>query len=124
MNWREKAHSEFERVVRRLVQGIQWRHGVVLAERLRCVAGLVGRHPWFLSEETKSALLEGLAEIAAETTTGVKANDVDGVIGVRSAAAALAYALSEYYEASSEKRPEVIPSPGSVCVVLRTSLRK
>lgn len=119
----KEAYGEFDLVATRLVQGIQWRHEVVLAHRLRCVAGLVERHAWFLTEETKSAVLEGLAGIAEETASGVTANDVDGVIGVRSEAATLAYRVRSISERRLRGARRSFFT-GGTCVAQWTSSRK
>ena len=86
------THSKFAPVGTMLVQGIQWRHRPALADRLRAVADLVKNQPWFLSAEALTDLLAGLGEIAGGTSSGVRGNDQDGVIGIRASAAFLAYA--------------------------------
>ena len=87
------ARHEYESVAVKLVQGVEWRHGPALAQRLRVVGELVYTAAWILTEEREAALLEGIRQIAVETARGVKGNDEDGVIEVRAAAASLALAL-------------------------------
>ena len=53
-------------------------------------------------------MLDGLEQIAEETSSGVKGNDIDGVIAIRAAAATLAFALLQRYEELGSKLPEAI----------------
>ena len=79
------------------------------------VADLVEKQPWFLSAEALSGLLAGLAEIAEETSTGVRGNDRDGVIRIRAAAASLAFSLFEYCRESGLDEPEPIRRWRELC---------
>ena len=98
-----------------LVEGVQWRHRPALVQRLQVVADLVEKQLWFLSTEELSGLLAGLAEIAEETSTGVRGNDQDGVIPIRAAAASLAYSLREYHRQSGSDEPETIQRWRKLC---------
>lgn len=109
------THSKFSPVGTMLVQGIQWRHRPALADRLRAVADLVKNQPWFLSAEALTVLLAGLGEIAGGTSSGVRGNDQDGVIGIRASAASLAYALFEFYHESGSDEPLVIRRWREIC---------
>ena len=111
----DEARTELEVVTTKLVEGIEWRHRTALADRLRFTARLVDDHPWFLSEKGEAGLLHGLAQIAVETSTGVKGNDIDGVITIRAAAAALAFALFRRHEASGLEPPEEIRRWQELC---------
>ena len=98
-----------------LVQGIQWRNRVALAQRLRVAADLVKNQPWIFSTEDSAALLIGLGQIAEETSRGVRLNDKDGIIHIRASAASLAFALSEFFEASGSVEPEAIRRWRDLC---------
>ena len=111
----EEERDDFNVVAMKLVQGVEWRHRPALADRLRLTAELVERQPWFLSEETKIGLLVGLEQLAEETSSGVKGNDVDGVIAIRSSVASLAFALFGHYEASGLDLPEAIQRWRKLC---------
>ena len=111
----EEERDDFNVVATKLVQGVEWRHRPALAARLRVAAQLVERQPWFLSEETKIGLLVGLEQLVEETSSGVKGNDVDGVIAIRSSAASLAFALFGHYEASGLELPEAIQRWRELC---------
>ena len=111
----EEERDDFNVVAMKLVQGVEWRHRPALADRLRLTAELVERQPWFLSEETKIGLLVGLEQLVEETSSGVKGNDVDGVIAIRSSAASLAFALFGHYEASGLDLPEAIQRWRELC---------
>ena len=56
-----------------------------------------------------------LKHLAEETSSGMKGNDVDGVIVIRSSAASLAFALFEHYEASGLELPEAIQRWRELC---------
>lgn len=71
--------------------------------------------PWFLSTEALSGLLAGLAEIAEETSGGIKSNDQDGVIAIRAAAASLAFSLFEYHQQSELDEPDAIRRWRELC---------
>lgn len=43
----DETRDKFAAVTTKLVQGIQWRYRVALADRLRIVADLVKNQPWF-----------------------------------------------------------------------------
>ena len=113
----EDLHCKIALVVNRLLQGIQWRHRPALAYRLRIVADLVDKQPQFLSSEVEAAncLLDGLEQIAEETSTGVRGNDQDGVIAIRAAAASLAFSLCGYYQESGSDEPETIRRWREIC---------
>ena len=111
----EEERDDFNVVATKLVQGVEWRHRPALADRLRVAANLVERQPWFLSEETRIGLLAGLEQLAEETSSGVKGNDEDGVIAIRSSAASLAFALFGHYEASDLELPEAIQRWRELC---------
>ena len=114
--WVEDEMRERSATVRKLlVQGIQWRYRVALPERLRIVAGLVSNRPWTFSTEDFAGLLAGLKQMARETKEGISGNDVDGIILVRAAAASLAFALSNYYQAAGSDEPEVIQGWRNIC---------
>ena len=102
------SRAELEVVLTKLMQGVEWRHRVALAERLRFVTVLVGEQPWVLSESGEKSLLDGLAHIAEDTSGALKGNDSDGQIPVRAAAAALAFAMFRHYEAAVTEAPETI----------------
>lgn len=110
-----EERDDFNVVATKLAQGVEWRHRPALADRLRLAAELVERQPWFLSEETRIGLLAGLEQLAEETSSGVKGNDVDGVIAIRSSAASLAFALFGHYEASGLELPEAIRRWRELC---------
>ena len=96
----KEMRGEFAHIANMLIQGVQWRHRPALADRLRVVADLVKNQSWFLSTEALTGLLAGLAQIAEETSSGVRGNDQDGVITIRTSAGALAFALFGYYQES------------------------
>ena len=111
----EEERDDFNVVATKLVQGVEWRYRPALAARLRVAANLVERQPWFLSEETKIGLLAGLEQLVEETSSGVKDNDVDGVIAIRSSAASLAFALFGHYDVSGLELPEAIQRWRELC---------
>lgn len=111
----EEARDQFEGVARRLVEGVQWRHRPALADRLRVAAQLVKEESWFLSEDVEKALLDGLGQIAEETRTGVKGNDVNGVIDTRAAGATLASVMFRRYEEEGSELPEAIRRWRDLC---------
>ena len=111
----QDSRRDFAAVGATLVEGVQWRHRPALVQRLRLTASLVEKHPWFLSTETLSGLLAGLAEIAEETSTGVRGNDKDGVIPIRAAAASLAFSLFDYHQQSELDEPEAIRRWRELC---------
>ena len=111
----QNVRDDFAAIGAILVEGVQWRHRPALALRLQVAADLVEKQPWFLSTETLSALLAGLAEIAQETSTGVRGNDEDGVIPIRAAAASLAFSLFNYYQQSGSDEPETIRRWRELC---------
>ena len=89
----QDAQGAFGQVGTMLAQGVEWRHRPALVDRLGVVAELVRDHPWFVTAGIELSLLRGLAEIAEETSGGVKGNDEDGVILIRASASALAFEL-------------------------------
>ena len=109
------ASHEFDSVASKLVQGVEWRHRPVLAERLRVVAELVDEPAWLLTEEGEAALLDGIRQIALETAGGVKGNDEDGVIAIRAGAASLALALHRRREALDLEVSEVTQQWRELC---------
>ena len=111
----EETRGEFAPIATMLIQGIQWRHRPALADRLRVVADLVKNRPWFLSTEALTGLLAGLAQIAEETSSGVRGNDQDGVITIRASAASLAFALFGYYQEAGSDLPEAIRRWRELC---------
>ena len=111
----DETRDKFAAVTTRLVQGIQWRYRVALADRLRVVADLVKNQPWFFSTEDFAGLLAGLGQIAEETSSGVRGNDEDGIISIRASAASLAFALFEYYQATGSDEPEAIRRWRELC---------
>ena len=111
----QDARDHFAAIGEVLVEGVRWRHRPALVQRLRVVADLVEKQPWFLSTEALSGLLAGLAEIAEETSTGVRGNDQDGVIPIRAAAASLAFSLFEYHRKSGLDEPEAIRRWRELC---------
>ena len=112
---KQDAREDFAIVGETLVEGVQWRHRPALVQRLRVVADLVEKQPWFLSTEALSGLLAGLAEIAEETSSGIKGNDQDGVIAIRAAAASLAFSLFEYCRQSELDEPDAIRRWRELC---------
>ena len=112
----EEAQDEFDCVATMLAEGVQWRHRPALPDRLRVAAQLVDEEPWFVSEKVGAGLLDGLGQIADETRTGVKANDVDDVIDIRAAGATLAYALFRRYQSEGSETPEAIRRWQELCV--------
>lgn len=110
-----ELHDKFAPVAAILVQGIQWRHHTTLFGRLFVVTDLVKEQCWFLSPSVLAGLLVGLKHIAKETSSGIRDNDVDMVITIRSAAASLAFALFEYYKESGLDEPKVIQYWQEVC---------
>ena len=111
----ERNRGKFTPVGTMLVQGVQWRHRPALVDRLRVVADVAKRQPWFLSEKALTDLLAGLREIAEETSSGVKGNDKDGVIAIRAAAASLAFSLFKYYQQSKLDEPDAIQRWRELC---------
>ena len=111
----QDGRQDFAIVGTTLVEGIRWRHRPALVQRLRIVADLVEKQSWFLSTEVLVGLLSGLAEIAEETSTGVRGNDQDGVIPIRAAAASLAFSLSHYFQQSGLNEPEAIRRWRELC---------
>ena len=111
----QNARDDFAAIGTILVEGVQWRHRPALVQRLQVVADLVERQPWFLSTEGLTGLLAGLAEIADETSTGVRGNDQDGVIPIRAAAASLAFSLFKYYQQSELDEPDAIRRWRELC---------
>ena len=113
----KNARCKVAPVVNRLLQGIQWRSRPALVDRLRAVEYLVNKKFQFLSVgvEAESGLLEGLEQIAEETSTGVRGNDQDGVIEIRAAAASLAFSLSCYYVERRQDEPEAIQCWREIC---------
>ena len=111
----QNVRDDFATIGAMLVEGVQWRHRPAIVQRLRVVADLVERQPWFLSTEALSGLLAGLAEIAEETSSGIKGNDQDGVIAIRAAAASLAYSLFEYCQQSELEEPDAIRRWRELC---------
>ena len=111
----QNVRDDFAAIGAILVEGVQWRHRPALVQRLQVVADLVEKQPWFLSTEALSGLLAGLAEIAEETSTGVRGNDKDGVIPIRAAAASLAFSLFNYYQLSGLDEPETIRRWRELC---------
>jgi len=111
----EETRGEFARIAIMLIQGVQWRHRPALAARLRVVAELVESQPWILSTDALTSLLDGLGQIADETSSGVRGNDQDGVITIRASAASLAFALSGYYQESGSALPEAIRRWRELC---------
>ena len=111
----EESHYQFAPVAAMLVQGVQWRHRPMLAHRLSLVACLVEKHPWFLSKEVLFSLLSGLEQLAVATSIGIKGNDVDGMIAVRSSAASLAFALFRHCHESGFDMPETIQIWRKIC---------
>ncbi len=109
------ARDDFATIGAILVDGVQWRHRPALVQRLRVVADLVETQPWFLSAEALSGLLAGLAEIADETSSGIKGNDQDGVIAIRAAAASLAFSLFKYCQQSESGEPDEIRCWRELC---------
>ena len=112
---KQNAHDDFAAIGTMLVEGVQWRHRPALELRLQVVADLVEKQPWFLSTESLSGLLTGLAEIAEETSTGVRGNDQDGIIRIRAAAGSLAFSLFKYYQQSGLDEPEAIRRWRELC---------
>ena len=106
---------EFGTVVRRLAQGVEWRHAPALAKRLRAAAELVRTHAWALSDEDRDALVEGLGHIAEETSDRVRGNDDGGVILIRAASASLASALHWHFQTSGATVPRVIADWEVLC---------
>ena len=111
----EKKPEEFAHVAAMLVQGVQWRHRPALADRLRVVADLVEKQTWFLSMEASAGVLAGLGAMVAETSSGVRGNDRDGVITIRASAASLASALFGYYQGAGLDVPDAIQRWRQVC---------
>ena len=111
----QNVRDDFATIGAMLVEGVQWRHRPALVQRLQVVADLVEEQPWFLSKEAVSGLLAGLAEIAEETSSGIKGNDQDGVIAIRAAAASLAFSLFEYYQRSELDEPDAIRRWRELC---------
>ena len=111
----QETPCEFAAVTAMLVQGVQWRHRPALADRLNVVADLVRNQSWFLSTTALAGLLGGLEQLAEETSLGVKGNDQDGVITIRAAAGALAFAVFGYYQASGAGIPEAIRRWREIC---------
>ena len=113
----EDALHKVVPVVNKLLQGVQWRHRPALAYRLRIVAELVNKQSQFLSigVEAESCLLEGLQQIAKETSDDVRNNDQDGVITIRAEAASLAFALNRHYKKSGRNAPEAIRFWREIC---------
>ena len=112
---KQSALGDFAPIGATLVEGVRWRHRPALVQRLQLVANLVEKQPWFLSTELLSALLAGLAEIAKETSNGVRGNDQDGVILIRAAAASLAFSLFKHYQQSGLDEPEAIRHWRDLC---------
>ena len=110
-----ETRSDFLPVATMLVQGVQWRHRPALPDRLRVVAGLVRHHTHLFPTEVLCCLLNGLEEIAVETSRSVRGNDEDSVISTRAAAASLAFALFEHYRASALEEPKVIRRWRELC---------
>lgn len=111
----QNGRDDFATIGAMLVEGVQWRHRPALVQMLQVVADLIEKQLWFLSTEEISGLLAGLAEIAEETSTGVRGNDQDGVIPIRAAAASLAYSLREYHRQSGSDEPETIQRWRKLC---------
>ena len=111
----EETPRDFVPVATMLVQGVQWRHRPALPDRLRIVADLVRHHTRLLPTEAMACLLDGLEEIAGETSRGVRGNDENGVISIRAAAASLAFALFEHYQASESEEPKAIRRWRELC---------
>ena len=104
----EATRRDFMPVATMLVQGVQWRHRPALSDRLRIVAELVRHYTLLIPTEALACLLDGVEEIAGETSKGIRGNDENGVISVRAAAASLAFALFEHYRASESAIPKAI----------------
>ena len=111
----EETPRDFVPVATMLVQGVQWRHCPALPDRLRIVADLVRHHTRLLPTEAMACLLDGLEEIAGETSRGVRGNDENGVLSIRAAAASLAFALFEHYQASESEEPKAIRRWRELC---------
>ena len=111
----ERTREHFDVVGAKLVQGVEWRHGPGLAQRLRLTADLIESQPWFLSREAETGLLAGLDQIAEETSTGVRGNDKDGVIPIRASAASVAFALFRHYHEDEVGEPETIRRWRALC---------
>ena len=111
-----EMRGKFAPVGAMLVQGVQWRHRPALAGRLHIVADLVKSQPWFLSGEALTGLLAGLGRIARETEQDrIKGNDEDGVVLIRTRAAALACVLAKRYRDSGTNEPVEIQHWREIC---------
>ncbi|MYA59649.1 MAG: hypothetical protein F4X40_03700 [Chloroflexi bacterium] len=62
----------------------------------------------FFSAEAMTGLLDGLEQIAKDTSNRVRGNDKDGVIALRAAAASLAFALHRHCRDAGLDEPEAI----------------
>lgn len=111
----ENTREHFAPVVVMLVESVQWRHRPALAQRILVLADLIENQPWFLSEQAIAGLLAGLEQLAEETASGVRANDIDGVISIRAAAARLASTLFRHYQESGRDQPEVLEHWQELC---------
>ena len=112
----EDGRDGFGDIVALLVQGIQWRVRPFLDQRLRCAGDLFGEQPWFLSAVAEAGLLAGLSHIARETEQDrIKGNDEDGMVPIRTGAAALACVLAKRYRNLGMDEPEEIQHWRKVC---------
>lgn len=107
--------SELGIVVRRLAQGVEWRHAPALASRLRAAAEIIRTAGWAFSDEDREALVEGLDRLGEETSNGVIGNDDTGVILVRAAAGSLASALHWRYRTSEVTVPRALAEWKALC---------
>ena len=105
---KEDMRRMFAPVATMLLQGVRWRHRPARADRLRAVGDLVERQPWIFSAEAVAGLLDGLEQIAKDTSAGIRGNDGDGVIAIRAAAASLAFALHRHCHEAGSDEPEAI----------------
>ena len=119
----QESQGEFAEVGTMLVRGVEWRHRPALLDRLHIVAGMVREFPWFVSPERENSLLRGLAYLVEESATGVRGNDVDGVILIRASAASLAFELLRHYLKLEREVPETIRR-GNRSAATRTSSQR
>ncbi len=90
--------NDFTVVANKLVEGIQWRHRPKLARRLNIVGEMIFQDIWRPSSESLVCLVQGLAKIKEETSSGIMGNDENELVQIRAAAAYLASVIFRTYK--------------------------
>ena len=90
--------NDFTVVANILVEGIKWRHRPKLARRLNIIGEMIFQDIWRPSSEALVCLVQGLAQIKEETSSGIMGNDENELVEIRASAAYLASVIFRTYE--------------------------